>query len=543
MTLRDFAAAVAATRAAKAQPFGLKPFDVLRRKQALADAFDHRKEASDGDGYRDALRVAEEARAAHQGEAGLEMPDVARDERRRERTLRRMEVESIKRDERNLERWKKEDKARKLEVKRQLKIIERKREDGVDVSVAEAERTIAAIPALRPRPMDPLPLPERAPFHERLHETELVGSEVADAAKQAEATAACRKLYEPPPEPSQVRARSRASGRGVQRYAPTPKKKKRPNYQPVIAPPNGAAVLAPSKEAKRRIVSQIRKAERQTVARRKDVAALGRTIACNVGLVQRHLGEQQIRETREATTAAYQTYVRESRLDELDAREDIAFAKDAAVHAKRRNRQTARRELGESVKAVRNQERRRVESLARAKAPFALTPGIFSSVVPPDDQARRRRREANLLSEWRAAVDDERKRVEMRRSANLEAYAEERASPYVGDRGPRNRSGLNTASSLVDGARIFRDDDDANPEMTSVGSPSTRGELYPWSRRGVSRISFPALGRPGSWAARLAAASRPIATKCPRRSRGAAANPVSAECPRRGRGVATRLRG
>ena len=74
-----------------------------------------------------------------------------------------MEIESIQRDEKALEKWKIAEKFRRYEVKKQTKIIEKKREDGIEISNEEAAATIAEIPALKPRPMDPLPMPDGLP--------------------------------------------------------------------------------------------------------------------------------------------------------------------------------------------------------------------------------------------------------------------------------------------------------------------------------------------------------------------------------------------
>ena len=54
-------------------------------------------------------------------------------------------------------------------------------------------------------------------------------------------------------------------------------------------------------------------------------------------------------------------------------------------------------------------------------------------------------------------MQDERHRVETLRSTNLDHYADERLSPYVHYRGPKNREELGTASSLVDGSGVFKE--------------------------------------------------------------------------------------
>ena len=150
-------------------------------------------------------------------------------------------------------------------------------------------------------------------------------------------------------------------------------------------------------------------------------------------------------------------YAREARAVENVAQERMDAARDAAAGAKRENRLESRRDLEAKVADVRATIRGVADEKRRTGRKFALTPGIFSSLIAPDEESRRRRREANLLSEWRAAVQDERHRVETLRSTHLDHYADERLSPYVHYRGPKNREELGTASSLVDGSGVFKE--------------------------------------------------------------------------------------
>ena len=177
------------------------------------------------------------------------------------------------------------------------------------------------------------------------------------------------------------------------------------------------------------------------VARARQVATTSVAIAGVVALLQH----------------ALTLYAREARAVENVAQERMDAARDAAAGAKRENRLESRRDLEGKVADVRATIRGVADEKRRTGRKFALTPGIFSSLIAPDEESRRRRREANLLSEWRAAVQDERHRVETLRSTNLDHYADERLSPYVHYRGPKNREELGTASSLVDGSGVFKE--------------------------------------------------------------------------------------
>ena len=245
--------------------------------------------------------------------------------------------------------------------------------------------------------------------------------------------------------------------RGQPGASATPKRGRRPDYKPADFPPPDAAVVAPTLDARRRVVGARRRAERQTWKRRADLRTLGSTLACNVGLVQRHLGDEACRRKRGSLQHALTLYAREARAVENVAQERMDAARDAAAGAKRENRLESRRDLEAKVADVRATIRGVADEKRRTGRKFALTPGIFSSLIAPDEESRRRRREANLLSEWRAAVQDERHRVETLRSTHLDHYADERLSPYVHYRGPKNREELGTASSLVDGSGVFKE--------------------------------------------------------------------------------------
>ena len=268
----------------------------------------------------------------------------------------------------------------------------------------------------------------------------------------------------------------------------TPTRKKKPDYKPSVFPPGDAAVVAPTFDAKRRVVGAARRAERQQAKRRADLKTLSATIACNVGLVQRHLGDEMLRRKRADVQASLTYCAREARAVERVTQERMDAADRATVDAKKVNRLDARRTLHGRVTAVRASIDEKNETLKRGKTDFHLTPGVFSSLIAPDEESRRQRREANLLSEWRAAVQNERHRIETLRSTNLEAYAEERLSPYVHYRGPKNRDELATFTSLVDGVGVFREDApplSASSLPRSPGEASTLADLSrnPWLRQ------------------------------------------------------------
>ena len=82
-------------------------------------------------------------------------------------------------------RWEESEKARTLLLKKTRKMVERKRADGLEVSEKEEARLMAELECKEPRPMSPVPLPEKPHTHERLHDTRLVSAFVKETAAQA----------------------------------------------------------------------------------------------------------------------------------------------------------------------------------------------------------------------------------------------------------------------------------------------------------------------------------------------------------------------
>jgi hypothetical protein len=516
------------------------PFAIMRRKQSRASAFDFQKEARTGQALADVTRLADEARAKHASAEFVWLAADTKDERRRERTLQRLEIKAIKADEKDLKNWKREDEARKQAVQEQLA---KAQTDGLADGAASA--LIAAIPALRPRPVDPLPMPRKRPAHRRLQWT-LEGNEVADTADRSRFDAAHRAYYEPevtarkalalkPPVDHVTRnasAFAQASGgrvplldaitleldsksktvnlakreelelrlelpmrNGLDVDAATvglPSNWDARDVKAIRHPPAGAASAAPRGGPRERVVREQRRAEEEAILKRKAEARLAERVATAIAKIQKRGVLDRLDEGKREELEQAMALVDLGRKEEYEREEKINDMRELVRDEKASERRRLKEELHTNVALIRGSERDRVLGLRDRTQAFSLTPGIFDSRIPPEDAtSRQKRKDAQLLSEWRSSVEEERGRVRDIRSANLAKYFEERSSPYIGEPSEWRERGspVRTASSLVDGTGHFRE------ERVEAAS-----ELYPtFSRASCASAPDPRGSRVDSW--------------------------------------------
>lgn len=518
------------------------PFAIMRRKQSRANAFDFQKEARTGQALADVTRLADEAKAKHASAESVWLAADKKDERRRERTLQRLEIKAIKADEKDLRKWKREDEVRKREVQEQLAKAQK---DGLTDGAASA--LLAAIPALRPRPVDPLPMPRKEPAHRRLQRT-LEGNEVADRADRSRFEAANRSYYEPevtatrkasalPAAPvdhvtRNASAFAQASGgrvplldaitleldsksktvnlakreelelrlelpmrNGFDVDAATvglPSNWDARDVKAIRHPPAGAASAAPRGGPREAVVQEQRRAENEAILKRKAEAKLAKRVAVAIAKIQKRGVLDRLDEGKREELEQAMALVDLGRKEEYEREEKIHAARELVRDEKASERRRLKEELHTNVALIRGSERDRVLGLRERTQPFAMTPGIFDSRIPPENaQSRQKRQDAQLLSEWRSSVEEERSRVRDIRSANLAKYFEERSSPYIGEPSEWRERGspVRTASSLVDGTGHFRE------ERVEAAS-----ELYPtFSRASCASAPDPRGSRVDSW--------------------------------------------
>lgn len=146
---------------------------------------------------------------------------------------------------------------------------------------------------------------------------------------------------------------------------------------------------------------------------------LANTLACNVCMVQRHLGAEDVQRKRAEHISVKEEHV--------ERRKTVARAAEMRMHVRHEKelskRQSSVREgkiqTENAVRETKQQIEEREQSVRDAR-PVLHWKDYRSSIIKPDPELRRRKREATLLSEWRAAVQEERERVHDLRTSRLE---------------------------------------------------------------------------------------------------------------------------
>ena len=337
---------------------------------SMAFALLHRKNdiasSFDFDGEaRTGTAAAAEASVAPVSIAAEELGKDAKEQNRRVRRMERIRKNERMRVVAAYEKWQKDEEERKAEEKRVKKEIKKRRiKAGVEGPLPEEEEMLDKV-KYKPPPREPPPTPPKPKVHDRLNATPLQRASVLAAA------------------------------------------------QPEHADPAARVVAA-------------REAAQQTRQRREFTQNLANTLACNMCMVQRHLGQEDVHRKRADLVGAKEEHI--------DAARTAARAADMRKHVAREKqlnkRQTQAREKRtqfEGAFGETKQQLKSKEQAVRDSRPVLRWKDHTCSIIKPDPELRRRKREATLLSEWRAAVQEERDRVHDLRTSRLEALADAQA--------------------------------------------------------------------------------------------------------------------
>lgn len=414
--------------------------------------------------------ATKQERVAHIREAGklqltnpmsYEVVEAVRENRRNERIIEKLMFEQRKRSVADLDSWKREAQAHKVAASCRAR-------QGAALQVAP----------LRSRPPSPPPALARVPTHCRLHKTATQATEVAERIATLRRQAAGRPAIAPQSE-CDVQPETTAH------IDPTDWNSRISQRKPSV-PAGSAASDAPTTKEKRVVVQAQHRAERATIHRRHELDTLSRTVACNVGLVQRHVGDEFVRRLRSKAleTTAYQTAMK--RDERRDAASRCESARAAASKARSLHRLDAKISLRTRVQETRDSIQAYEDSIRRNKPRFELSAKSFSSLIeePTAPQGRTNTAELRAIKSIR---------IQRIQSERLEAYAAYNLVSRASSRSAED-FGPTSLHRVLDGTDTFYDDDDARRfthadmpaylsqcRRRSFGENASQSELkYPW---------------------------------------------------------------
>lgn len=349
---------------------------------------------------------------------------AVKEDRRNERIVEKLMQEQRKRSVADLNAWKKEAQANKAAAS------SRARQGGA-----------LQVPPLRPRPPSPLPALARVPTHCRLHEASIQATEVADRI-------ATLRRHRPAVAPEIDRDMQPAAATPID---PTDWNSRISQRKPSF-PPGSAACNAPTVKEKRVVVQAQYHSERSTIRRQHELEALSRTVACNVGLVQRHIGDEFVRRLRSKAleTTAYHTAMKRDERRAAVTRCELARA--AASEARSLHRHDAKLSLEARIQHTRDSIQAHQDTIRHNKPRFELSARSFSSLIEEPSALEGQASTAELRA-IRSV------RIQRIRSKQLDAYAAHNLVSRASSRSAED-FGPTSLHRVLDGTDTFYDVDD-----------------------------------------------------------------------------------